>query len=248
MALWNGVDFSDTILIQRPEVTEQRFSTFLAALHRIKKEEQSEAIVQLMERAGKGSPQMLAHIFELAEKYLQDPNSPFRDEELLIPFLVYVDEKGGTDEAMRTRARFQLQMALKNRQGTIAEDFGYLTSTRQRGRLHELHNEYILLFFYNPECEECRQMKDDLQRVPVLERLQQAGRLQILALYPDEDTALWEQHAHTYPQEWITARYATPDDSRAFHLTATPSLYLLNHEKRVLLKDAPLTAVLKAVR
>ena len=90
LILWDGFDFSDTTLIYRPDITERRFSTFLALLRRVPVDEQDLAIHQLMARVHQASPQMFVHFCQLAEKYLQDPNSPFRNEELYIPFLTYI--------------------------------------------------------------------------------------------------------------------------------------------------------------
>ena len=240
LTLWDGFDFSDTTLIYQPDITERRFSTFLALLRRAPVDEQDLVIHQLMARVHQASPQMFAHFCQLAEKYLHDPNSPFRNEELYIPFLTYVVECEGVESATLSRAQFELQMALKNRRGAIAEDFGFLTSDKQQKRLHALNNEYILLFFYNPECDECQLLKADILATPILTQLQQAGLLQVLALYPDEDISLWERHLSGNPQEWITARYASHEESDAFYLAATPTLYLLSGDKRVLLKDTSL--------
>ena len=240
LTLWDGFDFSDTTLIYQPDITERRFSTFLALLRRTPVDEQDLAIHQLMARVHQASPQMFAHFCQLAEKYLQDPNSPFRNEELYIPFLTYIVECEDVESATLSRAQFELQMALKNRRGAIAEDFAFLTSDKQQKRLHALNNEYILLFFYNPECDECQLLKADILATPILTQLQQTGLLQVLALYPDEDISLWERYLSGNPQEWITARYASHEESDAFYLAATPTLYLLSGDKRVLLKDTSL--------
>ena len=63
----------------------------------------------------------------------------------------------------------------------------------------------------------------------------------LLALYVDQDLDSWRANLKDYPKERIYAR----DDSqsinagRIYILRAIPSLYLLDKEKRVLLKDAP---------
>ena len=50
MSVWKGFNFADTSMIHRPEVTEQRFSTFLALLHRLKREEQGVVVSQFLKR------------------------------------------------------------------------------------------------------------------------------------------------------------------------------------------------------
>lgn len=237
LAIWDGFDFSDTTMIHRPEVTERSFSTFLALLLRQEKNEQNEAIAQFMSKTYKASPRMFSHFCQLAEKYLHDPNSPFRNDDLYIPFLKYMVEIEGGEESDKERARFQLQMVMKNRVGDVAENLHLLTNFGKESLLHEIESPYLLLFFYNPECEECRWVKEYIKGSSEFRQWQKQGRLRILAVYPDEDMELWQRHLHDNPKEWITARLASIEDADAFYLQAIPTLYLLDSKKRVLLKD-----------
>ena len=68
----------------------------------------------------------------------------------------------------------------------------------------------------------------------------------MLNIYPDEDLQAWYDYLDNYPKDWICGY--DPDqvirsDTR-YWLRAIPSLYLLDDEKRVVLKDAPPEKVL----
>lgn len=69
------------------------------------------------------------------------------------------------------------------------------------------------------------------------------GSLSVLAIYPDEDLNAWKKYARSLPQEWIVARYAHPDARKAYGLPAIPCLYLLDRNKTVILKDAPVERI-----
>lgn len=243
MVVWKNYDFKDTTLVHRPEVTEKRFSTFLALLHRTKSEEWDMAVSQLLDTAYRASSVIFRHFTQLADKYLNDPNSPFRNEEMYISSLSYMIEKEGVEEVVKQHARYQLDMAMKNRKGTVAHNFNYLTCDNQQGSLHEVSCELILLFFYNPECDECRRVKEYMMNSSVFSYLQQSDKLKILALYPDEDLLIWKRHLQENPRSWITARFSTMAESEAYHLPAIPALYLLDANKKVLLKDAPIEQI-----
>ena len=90
---------------------------------------------------------MFLGFMELAEKHLADPNSPLRNEECYIPFLEYAIKEGKIDEAYKERYSFQLRNALKNRVGTIANDFTYITREGTTGTLKSIKANYTLIYF-----------------------------------------------------------------------------------------------------
>lgn len=64
---------------------------------------------------------------ELAEKYLYTIGSPMQSEEHFIPFLEAIAHTPLLNDTEKSRPRFLLSAALKNRPGTIATDFAYFT-------------------------------------------------------------------------------------------------------------------------
>ena len=74
----------------------------------------------------------------------------------------------------------------------------------------------------------------------------QDARVKVLAVYPYDDTELWKQKTLQTPGNWIDARGADGESLESLYfIQATPSLYLLDSQKRVLLKDAPPQAVIR---
>ena len=73
-----------------------------------------------------------------------------------------------------------------------------------------------------------------------------AGELLVINIYPDEDLQAWLDYVPEYPESWICGY--DPDQvlnsSTRYWLHAIPSLYLLDEQKRVLLKDAPVEIIL----
>lgn len=68
----------------------------------------------------------------------------------------------------------------------------------------------------------------------------EAGDLTVLSLYPDKQLDLWYKHAKDFPPQWIVAcdPVQAIDREQLYDLQAIPSLYLLDQDKTVLLKDA----------
>ena len=63
----------------------------------------------------------------------------------------------------------------------------------------------------------------------------------------DNELDVWQNRRDTYPKEWIYAHDPNHilNENELYGLRAIPSLYLLDKEKRVILKDAPVEIVIK---
>ena len=260
---WDDYDFNNVALIHQPDITEQKFANFCVTLSRMSEPERSRQVDTLLTRSLRGSRDMFANFMTLAEKYLYDPNSPYRDGELYLPFLQWTIHSKKIEDVWKERPRYQLKLVLENRVGTQAHDFHYITngngsdasskgSTKDKastkGTLYNIKSEYTLIYFNNPECHDCGRVHGYLVASKVFTILLKSGRLKLLALYPDEDLGAWTRHKDEYPSTWIAARYAKKADREYYHLPAIPSLYLLDKTKKVLLKDATVEAVEEYLR
>ena len=268
---WDDYDFYNVALIHQPDITEQRFANFCVALSKMSERERSRQVDTLLTRSLRGSKDMFANFMTLAEKYLYDPNSPYRDGELYLPFLQWTIRSTQIEDIWKERPRYQLKLVLENRVGTRAHDFHYITNGKgsndntngnakgrgtivkrkgivAKGTLYSIKSEYTLIYFNNPECHDCGRVHGYLVASKVFTTMLQTGRLKLLALYPDEDLGAWTRHKDEYPSTWIAARYTKKAVRESYHLPAIPSLYLLDKNKNVLLKDATVEAVEEYLR
>ena len=67
----------------------------------------------------------------------------------------------------------------------------------------------------------------------------------LLAVYPDEDKEEWERHLPDFPKEWINGydKKLVIKEKNLYDLKAIPTLYLLDKDKKVLLKDATVAQI-----
>ncbi len=239
---WDHFDFADTTLIDRPEITEQAFVDFINVLPYTPPEHAQEAVDTLVGRT-LARKAMFYHFVELADKYLYEPNSPMYNEELHILVLRALVNDPRVEEADKIRPRRLLEIALRNRPGDTAADFSFTCRDGSSRTLHGIAAEYLLLYFNDPECDECRTMKDRLAVSPVLNRLLESGRLKLLSVCVEGRTPAWEKAV--FPARWIdgcdVAQQLTRD--QLYDLKAMPTLYLLDARKRVILKDAPIERI-----
>ena len=115
--------------------------------------------------------------------------------------------------------------------------------------MYDIRADYLLLFMSNPGCPMCRDVRSQIEASPMLNELIERGTLKVLVIYPDMDLTLWREHLDDYPPAWINAYDygGAITKERLYDLRAIPSLYLLDAEKRVLVKDCVDVAYIEEV-
>ena len=90
------------------------------------------------------------------------------------------------------------------------------------------------------QCPMCKQLREQIGGSPMLSEMIERGRLKVVALYPDEDLAEWREYRGHIPPSWINGYDAgcVVREKSLYDLHAIPALYLLDRDKRVLVKDS----------
>ena len=142
---------------------------------------------------------------------------------------------------MQEKYAREARLAALNRIGTKAADFRF---TDKRGRTFNLYGidaELTLLFFSNPGCTACKDIIDVLNGDPGISGLIADGKMKVLNIYIDEDLEAWRSYMPIYPETWYNG--FDPDlvirGETLYNVRAIPSLYLLDRDKKVIMKDAP---------
>lgn len=239
---WQGLNYADTAWLGNAPALEQVFGDWVALLAQQPADRNTEAVADAITR-GNDYPDMQLRLLDLADHYFNDPNSPYRNEGVYIPILRAVLEAPNIADIDKVRPRYQLERAMMNRPGTRAADFAFVTREGYTQRPSDLYTDYVLLYFFNPDCHDCKRVAAYIAGSACLTDLLLKGSLSILAIYPDEELNTWKKYAHSLPQGWIVARYAHPDARNAYDLPAIPCLYLLDRNKTVILKDAPVERI-----
>lgn len=241
---WENVDFNDTIWLNHQEMLEQAWVDYIDLMRLVPKETINNALRQVYKNAEKQKP-FFSYFTTLADKYLYDPNSPMRNEELYITVLDAMLESDLLDETEKILPNERRKLAERNRPGRLAEDFTYTLSSGKNGTLHDLKAQYTLLFINNPGCHACEESLTELKQAPAINRELEAGRLKILAIYPDEELQEWKRHLSDFPKEWINGydKGLVIKEKNLYDLKAIPTLYLLDQKKIVILKDAPIREI-----
>ncbi len=246
---WDKFDFADTTLVNNRDVTEQGFVNFIALLL---------DGTTTKELTGKSLADWCTHFLpyphsrqvmtQLTDDYLYNPNSPYYNETLYGMYLETLLNVLPQTDAMRSSYQFRLELLRRNNVGDKATDFTYYLpdGTHRTLAATPVKNNRLLLVFYDPECESCHEVLQQMAINIALAKAVQADRLCVLAVYTEGNEDAWRKSLPDMPHGWIvgTDRHEVQDKA-LYDLKAMPSLYLLDGQKRVLLKDADFESVLQ---
>ena len=231
--------------VRRADV-EQKFANWTQVLRMSSRPVAEKSVSRLYDRAlACEKKDTSSNVFEtfasLVDKYLFDPNSPLRDEDLYGAYASRLAAYEGYTEVQKEKYARDARLCALNKVGTKAADFRFADRRGKIRTLYGVEAPYTLLFFSNPGCEACMSIINVLKEDPQISSMISSGRLKVLNIYIDEDLDAWRSYMPVYPDEWYNG--FDPDfvirNETLYNVRAIPSLYLLDSDKTVLLKDAP---------
>ncbi len=235
---WDSMDAGDTLRCRSRKFMEQNLVNFMSLFPHGSDRGCSLGMARLLDRISRDTV-ALRTVNDIMEHYLEYPNSPMRDETHYILYLEELLRRPALPEDIRIRQGYMLTMARKNWPGTVATDFSY---TDRDGKSRTLHStpsgERLLLIFYDPECEHCSEILNQVKESDAV------SRMTVLAIYTEGNRRLWEETNASMPKEW-TVGIDTDSivDRELYSIPAMPVMYLLDGDKRVMLKDATLPQI-----
>ena len=251
---WDGITdpsrsyHCDTVLVSgvKKGDVEQKMANWTGMLSMVEMSVAGKAVERLYERAAAcESKDTASNVFEtftgLVDKYLYDPNSPLRNEDFYAFYASRLSKSSLVEDAMKEKYARDVRLASLNRVGTKASDFRFSDKYGRIRNLYGIKADLTLLFFSNPGCTACKDIIDVLNNDEVISRLIEDGTMAVLNIYIDEDLDAWRSYMPIYPEKWYNG--FDPDlvlrGETVYNVRAIPSLYLLDKDKKVIMKDAP---------
>lgn len=167
------------------------------------------------------------------------PNSSYRNQHLYAKILEAIIHSNWYIAPEKEIAQKKLILSQQNNLGSVANDFPYTTPGGSVQQMYAIKANFLLLYFNNPECEACKEMKAALAQSAIINQKIKAGELKVLSVYMGTDIANWKSHLEEYPKQWLQGigDDATLYKANIYELNAIPAMYLLDKDKKVLLRD-----------
>lgn len=157
---WNKYDFSDSSQANQ-KVGEQGFVDFINLMAYADSATCAKAAGAFADSIA-CSEQRLSHFEALTRHYLENPQSPLRNDTVYCHLLRALPATSQRQFLMR-------QLSL-NQPGMLAADFSFVDAKGKKQRLYGIQSPLTLLVFFDPLCEHCQEQMPQIQREPVLQK------------------------------------------------------------------------------
>ncbi|UKK53383.1 DUF5106 domain-containing protein [Prevotella sp. E2-28] len=236
---WDAENVADTTVFQHPTV----LMDYIYLLQQTDTSHVRQGINRFIKLACRQEATFGVILYWL-DTILYDSSSPHYNEPLYALFMDAVITSEA-DTVMKLIPHQRLDIMSRNKVGERAINFTFRDSHGLTTDLYHVEAPHLLLIFNNPDCSVCQQTEKLIEEHPVLRLLQVDNRLKVVAIAPDADIDEWQQRH--YPAHWITGIDAdkTIVNERLYDIQHFPSIYLLDYDKRVLLKEADFDRLMK---
>lgn len=241
---WDRCNFERAFL--KPDQFNEAFGQWIGIMPHASADTVHASIDALMARFVKSGPNTLK-LAELAENWIYSDTSKYYSEEIFLPFAKAVVSNKKISKADKARFAQYARVIESSGLGMTVPDLPFVRFDGSKGNLADAKGSSVLLFFFNPDCDDCAMAKLRLSADYNASKLIDTGELKIVCLYPgdpaDQD---WKITAADLPEKWIVG--AMPEADLYFDLTNTPTLLFLDKYLKVLAKGMPVDHYLDSFR
>jgi thiol-disulfide isomerase/thioredoxin len=247
---WDGITFMDDCVVRTP--------FFPAKLERYYREvmpQEADSIIKDVDYKlllARNSPEMYKYLLNwLTDEYI-NPKYMGQDAVFVHLFEKY-HSKGLTswlnEKQLETITR-RAYMVMSNLVGEKAANLELLDTTGKISPLYDINADYTVVVFWDPNCGHCK------EEVPRLDSFYKANwkakNVKIYAVMSEYDKEGWIKFIHKNDLKDWTHVYQTlqmikaeteaqkPSFRQLYDITQTPTLYLLDNEKRIVGKKLTL--------
>lgn len=123
-----------------------------------------------------------------------------------------------------------------NQIGETAIDFSFIANQESQTlyKLIEIKQSNVLVLFHSTECEICAKTKKKLARSKKIKKLQNEGKLTVLAIAVETNKENWETNCSNLPTEWVNAYCEDCEAITKSYIWTVPTLFLIGKDLKVI--------------
>lgn len=231
---WDNVDFATA----SEALVEQGLIDMASIFPLLNSETLISSMTALVKKA-ETSKEGLLMMLSLADKYLYGTASPLYNEAAYRGLLQSALISKALNKADKESYQKQLVILEMNNEGSAAVDFDMQLVDGSKAKLSDIEAPVSILFFYAADNLDCKLQRFRLTQARLVNYLQRAGGIKIVAVCVEGDKAAWEKFRADSPKEWLHVFDASGKikSENLYDLRTLPRLYLLDEQKTVLLKN-----------
>ena len=245
---WDYVKFTDSLLLRVP-VLKNKLDEYFETIVTQKPDSIIADIDWLIEKA-KGNQEVYFEILSiLANKYM----TPKRVEQDAV-FVHLADKYLLTQELSSSfnENKFEFIQNIRNRMALniIGAQAPPLTLRDSKGNnfsLYDLHGEFTIILFYDPDCEHCG---EEVAKLQLSYEYLKENDTQVLGVCLSPDMEKWKKYIDDNEIEWINLADIERVSSfrHDYNVFGSPLLFLLDNDKRIIDKDVSSNAIIHSLK
>jgi thiol-disulfide isomerase/thioredoxin len=178
--------------------------------------------------------------FDYLEIFFGSLTSPYRDEYLYIEMLKNALQFPQLSPERKARYVYELSVINKNLRGSIVPDFKVVLNNGDSTSLHKINAEYLLIYFQNPDCPSCIELRQKMESMDLLKKAIADKKMTVLTVYFESNEQIWRNYLlksanPAYIHSWNYDLSIEKD--KLFDTRTIPMLILVDKDKRVIKKD-----------
>ena len=232
---WQNYNFGDTSLLENSNYTETPLFYYLSIVKKYNSPAIHNIYSSFLDALILSHPKVREKFLNLIEYNYYHPNSQIRDEQLYSVLVEKVILNKSFAKPEVERYLFQKRIISQNMPGNRANLFSIQTKDGNRIAVDNIKSKYLVLIFFDPECEHCISTIESMKVSPIFK----SEKVKVVAIMPENNKIKFIDGANKLPSDWISG-FDYKDDimnKLLYDLRPSPSLYLLDENKRVILKD-----------
>ncbi|MFZ1704755.1 MAG: thioredoxin-like domain-containing protein [Saprospiraceae bacterium] len=233
---WKNVNFGDRRLLRTPmigtkltryfkELTIQNPDSIVASAH------------SLMKQCSQNKEYFMVFVnwvmttYEPGKSTLMDAESVFNQ---IATSYFTLDKAFWSDT---TEVNFIQKRAMEMSASLVGKDAPNVISTDQNGQRQELlakKADYIVVYLFNPDCENCQ------KETPLLHEfyLKNKNQVDVFAIAIDTDDKQWKNYIQKSKLSWTNVYDPTNKSIYAkYFVDHTPEMYLINKKRKIIAKN-----------
>lgn len=138
------------------------------------------------------------------------------------------------DSAFTAKLTKEMVFHRENQIGLIAPQIYLLDTLEARTSLYDLKSDYLVLFFYDPDCGHCK------KKTPILRDLykEMDGSFEVAAITVGTDIDKWKKFIKKFDLDWIDLGdpHYQSNFRMQYNVRSTPQIYILDKNKKIIAK------------
>lgn len=179
---------------------------------------------------------------DAAEKNLYSTDAILPSDEAYILFLNSVLRSSKVKKQEKERYQKQLVKINTNQNGNYAPNFEFTDVLGNKQVLDSVKAETIIVFFNNPDCDDCKIAKLRLSTNVVLNKLIDEKKVALVSIYPGKYSKEWAEEASKDSNKWIIGAWEGADE--VYDLRIMPNIYILSSDKKIITKQVQVESLI----